>query len=86
MRHSTPEHWRKVRSTSPLERQSKEIKSRTNVVGLFPNNAVITRLEGSQLLEQQEEWQDIRMGWCPEAEWSPSPSHKSFKWPQLMPP
>jgi len=50
-------HWRKIWSTNPLERLNKEIKRRTNVVGIFLNDAAITRLVGSQLLEQQEEWQ-----------------------------
>jgi putative transposase len=55
--HFPQEHWRKIWSTNPLERLNKEIKRRTNVVGIFPNDAAITRLVGSQLLEQQEEWQ-----------------------------
>ncbi|WP_370455609.1 transposase [Synechococcus sp. RSCCF101] len=52
-----PEHWRKIWSTNPLERLNKEIKRRTRVVGLFPNDAAIIRLVGVLLLEQQEEWQ-----------------------------
>jgi putative transposase len=54
--HFPQEHWRKIWSTNPLERLNKEIKRRTNVVGIFPNDAAIARLVGSQLLEQQEEW------------------------------
>jgi putative transposase len=54
--HFPQEHWRKIWSTNPLERLNKEIKRRTNVVGIIPNDAAITRLVGSQLLEQQEEW------------------------------
>jgi putative transposase len=46
------EHWCKIWSTNPLERLNKAIKRRTNVVGIFPNDAAITRLMGSQLLEQ----------------------------------
>jgi putative transposase len=52
-----PEHWRKIWSTNPLERLNKEIKRRTRVVGIFPNDASIVRLVGALLLEQQEEWQ-----------------------------
>ena len=48
------EHWRKIRSTKPLERLKKKIKRRTNVVGIFPNDSDIIRLVSSQLLEQQE--------------------------------
>ena len=55
--HFPQEHWRKVWSTNPLERLNKEIKRRTNVVGIFPNDSAIVRLVGSQLMEQQEEWQ-----------------------------
>ena len=51
------EHWRKIWSTNPLERLNKEIKCRTRVVGIFPNDAAIIRLVGGLLLEQQEEWQ-----------------------------
>jgi len=56
-RHFPPEHWRQIWSTNPLERLNKEIKRRTNVVGIFPNDASIVRLVGAVLLEQQEEWQ-----------------------------
>jgi transposase-like protein len=56
-RSSPPEHWRKIWSTNPLERLNKEIKRRSRVVGIFPNDAAIIRLVGALLLEQQEEWQ-----------------------------
>ena len=65
--HFPQEHWRKVWSTNPLERWIMEIQRRTNVVGIFPNDDAITRLVGSQLLEQQEEWQLERRRFFSEA-------------------
>lgn len=49
-------HWRQIHSTNPLERLNREIKRRTNVIGIFPNEAAITRLVGALMMEQNDEW------------------------------
>jgi len=53
-------HWTKLRSTNPLERVNREIGRRSDVVGIFPNDASAIRLAGALLIEQNDEWLTCR--------------------------
>ena len=54
------EHWPQISNTNPLERLNKEIKRRSDVIGIFPNDDSIRRLVGALMIEQTDEWQVSR--------------------------
>jgi putative transposase len=54
--HFPREHWAQIASTNPLERVNRDVKRRSDVIGIFPNDEAIIRLVGALMLETNDEW------------------------------
>jgi len=65
--HFPVEHWTKIYTSNPIERLNRELKRRTNCVGIFPNDDALTRLLGAILIQQDEDWIDSKAFLKPES-------------------
>src|SRR4051794_16134692 len=81
-----PGHWKKIWSTNPLERLDKEVKRRTDVVGVFPNPEALLRLAGAVLVEAHDEWQTTDRRYLAEATMAllTTPTPDGVATPELM--
>jgi hypothetical protein len=74
------DHWLNIHSNNPIERVNGEIKRRTGVVGIFPNEGAITRLVGAILLEQNDEWAVQRARYMTLPSWGRRRQLPTDKW------